>query len=73
MSHEELEALLSAHDRWSAYDVLVGVLLTGAGLLLVALGFLGLWGEMTGPASLAVVVGVLMIAWALHREPYQAK
>jgi hypothetical protein len=73
MSHDELEAILADHDRWSAYDVLIGVLLTGAGLCLVAIGFVGLWGETTGFAGLAVTAGVLLVAWALHREPYQAR
>jgi hypothetical protein len=73
MTHHELEALLEEHDRWSAYDIVVGVLLTAFGLLLIAAGFVGLWGQMTGIAGLAVVAGVFAIAWALHREPYAAR
>jgi hypothetical protein len=73
MSHDEWEEVLAAHDRWTAYDILVGILLTGAGLLLLAVGFVGLWGDMTGPAGLAVTAGAILISWALHREPYQAR
>jgi hypothetical protein len=73
MTHEELEALLEVHDRWSSYDLAVAILTFGAGLVLLATGLIAAANGAPGLGVMVTLGGAGIALFGLHKEPYQAR
>lgn len=74
MTRSEMDALIAAHDRWSAYDALTLILALAASFALMIVGTVLLWTTDSAGAGLTLLaIGGIVGIVAMNAEPYQAR